>query len=669
MSRNHIVSILCFITLVFSLGYVSAQKCGENLFFKPNSTYDTNRRLVLSTLASNVSSRDGYYNVSAGEGAGRIYVLGLCIPGTDPKVCSDCIKPASEGLLQNCPNQTDSWDWRADKTLCFVRYSNRSFFDEIDLEPTTAELLTLDVTGDVAEYNRTWEGFMNRMISAASSSTPGSLAGRHYAANITPLPGFRRIYVLMQCTPGISSVDCDACLQANVRTYQGCCGGKQGGSIRRPVCFFRFDPYPYLGAFDSITSSSPPPQSSKDPQESQPAASPPPPDGKKISTGVIVAIVFSVVIFVALLVLGLIALKRRQSYKALNLETNDDITSPHSLQFDFKTLEAATDKFSVNNKVGQGGFGEVYKGTLPNGTEVAVKRLSKNSGQGSQEFKNEVVLVAKLQHRNLVRLLGFCLEGDEQILVYEFVPNKSLDYFLFDPTKQPLLDWSRRYHIIGGIARGILYLHQDSRLKIIHRDLKASNILLDDDMNPKIADFGMARIFGIEQTGANTSKIAGTFGYMAPEYVMHGQFSMKSDVYSFGVLVLEIISGKMNSSFHQTDGSAGNLVTHAWRLWRKGSPLELLDPAFAGNYQSDEVTRCIHIALLCVQEKPETRPMMSTLILMLTSSTITLQVPRAPAFFLQSSRDQDSEAECSSSYGKTILSSIDDTSMTDLEPR
>ncbi|KAF8109718.1 hypothetical protein N665_0093s0068 [Sinapis alba] len=403
---------------------------------------------------------------------------------------------------------------------------------------------------------------MAHTISAASSTTSGSLAGRHYATSTAPLSGFRRIYALMQCIPGISSVDCDACLQANVRSYQGCCWGKQGGSIRRPVCFFRFDPYPYLDAFDDITSS-PPPKSSQDPIEFQPTtSSPPPPDGKTISTGVIVAIVVSTVVFLALLALGLIVLKKRQSYKTLKIETNDDITSPHSLQIDFKTIEAATDKFSRNNKVGQGGFGEVYKGKLPNGAEVAVKRLSRNSGQGTQEFKNEVVLLAKLQHRNLVRLLGFCVEGDEQILVYEFVSNKSLDYFLFDPIKRRQLDWTTRYNIIGGIARGILYLHQDSRLTIIHRDLKASNILLDDDMNPKIADFGMARIFGMEQTRANTSKIAGTFGYMAPEYAMHGQFSMKSDVYSFGVLVLEIISGKIISSFNQTDGSAGNLVTH-----------------------------------------------------------------------------------------------------------
>ncbi|KAL0846564.1 hypothetical protein Bca101_019810 [Brassica carinata] len=408
---------------------------------------------------------------------------------------------------------------------------------------------------------------------------------------------------------------------------------KQGGSIRRPVWFFRFEPFPYLDAFDNISS---PPRSSRVLQESQPPTTPPPPalpsppvspppleaptqDRKTISTGIIVAIIVSALILMALLALGLVVLKRRrQSYKTLKLETDDDITGLQSLQFDFKTIEVTTDKFSRNNKVGEGGFGDVYKGTLPNGTIVAVKRLSKNSGQGKQEFKNEVVLMAKLQHRNLVRLLDFCLEADEQILVYEFVPNKSLDYFLFDPIKRGQLDWARRYNIIGGLARRILYLHQDSRLTIIYHDVKASNILLDDDMNPNIVDFGMARIFGLEQPRANTSKIAGTFGYMAPEYAMHGQFSMKSDVYSVG---------------------------------------------------SDEVTRCIHIALLCVQEDPEDYPMMSTVILFLTSNTITMQGPRAPGFFSQCIRDQDSEAEGSNSFGKPIHCSINDASITELEAR
>ncbi|CAN6921684.1 unnamed protein product, partial [Brassica oleracea] len=239
---------------------------------------------------------------------------------------------------------------------------------------------------------------------------------------------------------------------------------------------------------------------------------------RKISTRTIVAIVVPIVVVILIIIIIILVLFvrrsasavifwRRKPYQKFDLYQSG-ISNVRSLQFDFKVIEVATDRFG--NKLGQGGFGEVFKGTLPNGTEVAVKRLSKTSAQGAQEFKNEVVVVAKLQHRNLVKLHGFCLEGEEKILVYEFVPNKSLDYFLFDPTKQGQLDWTQRYNIIGGITRGILYLHHDSRLTIIHRDLKASNILLDADMNPKIADFGMARIFGMDQTGDNTNRIVGT---------------------------------------------------------------------------------------------------------------------------------------------------------------
>ncbi|KAF5765039.1 putative protein kinase RLK-Pelle-DLSV family [Helianthus annuus] len=255
----------------------------------------------------------------------------------------------------------------------------------------------------------------------------------------------------------------------------------------------------------------------------------------------------------------------------------------------------------MQKKLGQGGFGRVYKGILMEGEVVAVKRLSKTSGQGIQELQNEVRLIAKLQHRNLVRLLGCCIEVEEKLLVYEYMEHKSLDTFLFDKEKNARVNWQKRLDIISGIARGLLYLHQDSRFRIIHRDLKVGNILLDKNMNPKISDFGMAWIFGGEQTEAKTKIVARTYGYMSPEYAMNGIFSIKSDVFSFGVLVLEIVSGKRNKGFY-CGGNLVNLIGHVWNLWNEGKALEILDESIGVEFSQDQVLRCIHIGLLCVQE-------------------------------------------------------------------
>ncbi|PKU68641.1 G-type lectin S-receptor-like serine/threonine-protein kinase [Dendrobium catenatum] len=300
--------------------------------------------------------------------------------------------------------------------------------------------------------------------------------------------------------------------------------------------------------------------------------------------------------------------------------------------FDMSAIEIATNNFSDGHKLGEGGFGPVYKGHLGDGQEIAVKRLSRYSVQGLDEFMNEVMLIAKLQHRNLVRLIGCCIKGEERLLIYEYMPNKSLDSFIFDKACSCQLDWQKRFDIIIGIARGLLYLHQDSRLKIVHRDLKVSNVLLDKELNPKISDFGMARIVRGDQMQESTEKVVGTYGYMSPEYAMHGIFSIKSDVFSFGVIVLEILTGKKNRVFDPNDNHV-SLVGHAWRLWSESKSLELVDDALKYGYPEKEVLRCMQISLLCVQEGSEDRPTMASVVLMLGSEGMTLPQPKRPGFY------------------------------------
>ncbi|KAK9989548.1 hypothetical protein SO802_029787 [Lithocarpus litseifolius] len=303
--------------------------------------------------------------------------------------------------------------------------------------------------------------------------------------------------------------------------------------------------------------------------------------------------------------------------------------------FSFTSVSAATDNFSDANKLGEGGFGPVYKGILLKGDLVAVKRLSRRSGQGWEELKNEAMLIAKLQHNNLVRLLGCCIERDEKILVYEYMPNKSLDFFIFDQEKRKILDWQTRIRVIEGVAQGLLYLHQYSRLRIIHRDLKASNILLDTEMNPKISDFGLARIFKGNESQANTNRIVGTYGYMSPEYALEGIFSIKSDVFSFGVLLLEIVSGRKNTGFYQTDSF--HLLGYAWELWTSDRGSDLVDPLLDDVSSDRAALKYVNIGLLCVQENAADRPTMSDVVAMLSSESMALPYPKQPAFLMMRS--------------------------------
>ncbi|XP_055822863.1 uncharacterized protein LOC129891501 isoform X2 [Solanum dulcamara] len=299
--------------------------------------------------------------------------------------------------------------------------------------------------------------------------------------------------------------------------------------------------------------------------------------------------------------------------------------------FSFDQIKEATNNFSIKNKIGEGGFGPVYKGRLSDGQEIAVKRLSECSKQGVEEFQNEVSLASKLQHVNVLQLQGFCIERKEKILIYEYMPNKSLDFYLYDPVKSLKLDWETRICIIEGITQGLLYLQEYSTFTVIHRDLKASNILLDDEMKPRISDFGIARLFQKDENEANTGKIVGTYGCVPPEYVKRGVYSRKYDVYSFGVLLLQILGGKKNSCEYGIENNL-NLLEYAYELWQKGNGVDFIDPSLQDGFQIGKQLRYIQVALLCVQEKWEDRPSMLEIYSMLKNEIEVLPNPQVPAF-------------------------------------
>ncbi|KAF5742202.1 cysteine-rich receptor-like protein kinase 10 isoform X2 [Tripterygium wilfordii] len=460
-----------------------------------------NLDITLTSLYANAINSSGFYNTSAGQGLNAATAVFLCRGDVSSELCQSCVNVTSKDIVNRCPKVKEAILWYDE---CMLHYANRSIASGMEETPK-AYVWNMNNITNPGEFNSTVGGLMTRLVTQAVSSSELFATGEGNGTSLS------RLYGMVQCAPNISPVDCNTCLLGSVRDIPSCCLGKQGGRVLKPSCNIRFESYPFYG----VDAFAPAPSPATAPSPASLSPSVPPPTiltkrngNRNISLQTIVIIIVPTVV-IAVLLASLCSYF--MCCKSRKTETGEDESlSLQSLQFDLSTIKAATNNFSERNKIGQGGFGNVYKGTFSNGQNVAVKRLSETSGQGSEEFKNEIALVAKLQHRNLVKLLGFCLEGEEKILIYEYVPNKSLDHFLFDTGDAELLNWSARYKIIGGTARGLLYLHEESRLRIIHRDLKAANILLDVDMNPKISDFGMARIFGVDQSEGTTNRVVGT---------------------------------------------------------------------------------------------------------------------------------------------------------------
>lgn len=531
--------------------------------------------------------------------------------------------------------------------LCLLRYSDQPFFGAVERRILVYSGWDANNASQILSFQ------IDNLIKDGLIDLASSVGIKFAVGNSSHEGDSQKVYAMAWCSMDLERTgDCAKCLGA---AMDGMVPGKERGRVAAVSCEVRFETSQFFSGV--ILASDPQAQPPEPPETAAPTGLPVKDKGERNSTtkptaaasrataaasGAVVAAAASgaaaLLLFVAIFALLILRWKRRTATTKTGILGQNGADENKLLKtavqmFDFDIIKTATNNFAHGNKLGQGGFGAVYKGMLQGEQEIAVKRLSTTSGQGLEEMKNEIDFIGRLQHKNLVRLLGYCLEGNEKLLVYEFLPNTSLDKFISDPNRRKRLDWRTRVKIIVGIARGIRYLHEDSRLKIVHRDLKASNILLDGNMNPKISDFGLAKLFGNDETERNTNQIAGTFGYMAPEYVLHGIFSTKSDVFSYGVLVLEIVTGEKESAYREESSECGDRLSYVWKHWIEGKAIELVDKSLADKYSPQEALRSIQIGLLCVQQEQMQRPTMTSVTAMLSSLTTELPNPSPPAFY------------------------------------
>ncbi|KAJ4780048.1 cysteine-rich RECEPTOR-like kinase [Rhynchospora pubera] len=631
------IPLLCFFLVLTLLpiqagaGFVAAH-CSATDTYASGSPFESNLQSLLKFLYTNATFHGGFNSLSLGNEPDKVYGLVMCFAyDVSQDSCWGCLQAAITEAPHRCPgNATASIYY--DK--CILRYSRKDFRSQ----PSYFNDNDCKANGN-SSFDEASKNLVTKLMSNASIEAEKD---PKLIAYIETKTNTRNISVFMQCTTDLSQDGCRQCLQSavvNANGFSACSRNLTSTGIRLwfGSCYIRYESY-YLNLVtfpDVASAGSTFPGTAVSPVVG-PAPSPVATPARGSKSNSTVVIVVSTV--VTLVVAGLVAfgfcvwrMYRARKNDEDNLHQTVETELKYILNpnaeyqvFNFTILKIATDDFSDMHKLGKGGFGSVYKGILPDGQEIAVKRLAGGSDQGITEFKNEVDFLAKLKHKNLVQLLGCCITNQEKLLCYEYLPNGSLDKILFekDMSRRAELCWKLRYKIIEGISHGLHYLHEESRLKIIHRDLKVSNILLDKDMNPKIADFGLARFFEEEETHKDTNILAGTFGYMAPEYIFYGNFSAKSDVYSFGILLLEILTGQKNSSFVGS-GRFSNFIEHALIQLNNDTISQLKDPALEEDY-IEEIKRCTHIALLCVQEDPTNRPTMATIRNMLGSPSLTI---------------------------------------------
>ncbi|KAF8037113.1 hypothetical protein BT93_B0127 [Corymbia citriodora subsp. variegata] len=578
--------LLALSSYFFSLA-VSDPRITEAGFYCENSTGIVAGNSVPNFIAvmrgiseSVIDRRWGNYSLALPPPA--VYSLAQCLGDLIQTDCLLCFAKSRVRILPCRPNFG-----RLYLDGCFLRDDGYDFYNET-VDPTH-DMLKCSSNSTVpveraAEFSDRVDRVLRNVLATAVLNKGFAVAGEDEAGGVTG------VYALAQCWSTLDAGGCRVCLE-NATSKARSCAPEEEARAMNAGCFLRY----------STT-----------------------------KVHIIIAIASSAAVVTLLVLIDACIGYKKHNKKQVHNSLMQLLASGSKfrLYFKYETLEKATNFFHDSRKLGQGGGGSVYKGILSNGKVIAVKRLVFNTQQWADDLFNEVTLINEIQHKNLIRLMGCSIEGPESLLVYEYLPNKSLDLVLFANNATHILTWEERLHIIIGIAEGLAYLHGGWGVKIIHRDIKASNILLDENLTAKIADFGLARYIASDKSHLSTG-IAGTIGYMAPEYLVRGQLTERADVYAFGVLVLEILSGRKNSVY--TLGSS-SVLQSVWKHYKSNNLAACVDPALRGEFPVLEASNVLQIGLLCTQASMELRPPMSGVVEMLQDKDRVAPQPKQPPF-------------------------------------
>ncbi|GKV22642.1 hypothetical protein SLEP1_g32494 [Rubroshorea leprosula] len=580
--------------------------------------FGTNLNATFLKLREKLVSNNNYF-ATAEQGA--TYAMVQCRNYLSPSDCLACFEVASI-RIRNCSAANGA---RVIYDGCSLRYESSSFYTQ-----STGEGHTMVCGNQTASKRTSFNASVVGLLNDLQVATP-RIDG-YFAASKKEVSGNIKVYGVAQCIETISKSDCRNCMAVVYSDIQRC-PPKSDGRAMDAGCFLRYSESPFFA------------------------------DNQTTDIGHFLknenfskqdVLIGGLVGGIGFLLLVLAVFFWFRSSRRKKMAPRGDILEATELQgpvnYSYRDLNTATQKFSLENKLGGGGFGDVYK----NGKVVAVKKLAiVQSLRAKADFESEVRIISNVRHRNLLRLLGCCGKGAEFLLVYEFMPNSSLDKFLFGE-KKGSLNWKQRCDIILGVAKGLAYLHEEFYLRIIHRDIKPSNILLDHDFQPKIADFGLARLLPQDRTHLS-SKFAGTMGYTAPEYAIHGQLSEKVDAYSYGVLVLEIISSQ-KSSDTKSNSDDKFLLQRAWSLYENNRHEELVDETLdRSEYDAEDVRKVIEVALLCTQASAPSRPTMSEVVILLRSEgTLNRRPTSKPILFESDIKVQEATSTSTGSSASTL---------------